>query len=201
MANATYAGKSTIGVKNVVLAQIITDTTAELEYDDDLLEVQGAINITANNSNSDPDVQYADDIEWDSAYPDPEVEITIEWANLPAAAQAAIMGSAEDSKGVVFKAATDTPPYFAIGFEAVKSGTAGRKVWFYKCRPSRMDESFATKQGTTINRQTNTVKFTAVKRTYDGKYCAVCDSDTGADVYDDFLDEPYTTPVSTGGGT
>lgn len=194
MSNTTYAGKSTIGVKNVVLAKVTADTTSGTTYSSDLLFVQGAINITANNSNSDPDVQYADDIEWDSLYPDPEVEITIEWANLPAAAQAAIMGITPDSKGVVFKSATDVPPYFAIGFESVKSGTAGRKVWFYKCRPSRMDESFATKQGTTINRQTNTVKFTAIKRISDEKFCAVCDSDSGSAVYSTFLSAPYTTP-------
>ncbi len=194
MANTTYAGKSTIGVKNVVLAQITADTPEALTYDENLLEVRGAINITANNANSDPDIQHADDIEWDALYPDPEVEITIEWANLPAAAQAAILGSTVDTNGVVIKAANDTPPYFAIGFESVKSGAGnGRKVWFYKCRPSRMDESFATKQGTTINRQTNSVKFTAIKRTHDGKYCSVCDSDTGADAYDSFLDAPYAS--------
>lgn len=192
MANTTYAGKSTIGVKNVVLAQITADTTSGTTYSADLLEVQGAINITANNNNNDPDIQYADDIEWDALYPDPEVSIAIEWANLPAAAQAAILGSTVDSKGVVVKAATDEPPYFAIGFESVKSGAGnGRKVWFYKCRPSRMDETFATKQGTTINRQTNTVNFTAIKRTSDEAFCAVCDSDSGTAAYATFLDAPY----------
>ncbi len=62
MANTTYAGKSTIGVKNVVLAQITADTESGTTYSADLLKVEGAINITANNSNSDPDIQYADDV-------------------------------------------------------------------------------------------------------------------------------------------
>ena len=54
-----------------------------------------------------------------------------------------------------------------------------------------MDETFGTKQGTTVNRQTNTVNFTAVKRTSDESFCAVCDSDSGSAAYATFLDAPY----------
>jgi len=42
-------------------------------------------------------------------------------------------------------------------------------------RAKPLTESFATKEGNTINRQNPEVEFTAIKRTHDGRYQAVAD--------------------------
>lgn len=56
--------KSVIGLKNVVIAQLLTDTDEETTYDTPEA-VEGAIDMSITPNNADPDVQYADDIEFD----------------------------------------------------------------------------------------------------------------------------------------
>lgn len=48
-------------------------------------------------------------------------------------------------------------------------------VWLYKVRAKPATENYATKEGTTITRQTGEVEWTAIKRTHDGRYQAVAD--------------------------
>ena len=68
-----------------------------------------------------------------------------------------------------------------------------------------MTETFATKEGKTVNRQTPEVEFTAIKRTHDGRYQAVADE--GENGFDataaaSFLTSVYTpTFTTTGGGS
>ena len=45
-----------------------------------------------------------------------------------------------------------------------------RYVWLFKVRAKPVTESYATKEGTTITRQTGEVEWTAIKRTSDGRY-------------------------------
>ena len=199
MANTSHAGKSTVGMKNFRLCKLTTDTEATLTYETDLMLVAGAIEATVTPDNADPDVQYADDIEYDVMNPDPNVTFSLTLASLPVPVQAALLGATLDSKGVMISNANDTPPYFACGWESEKSNGTGRKVWLYKCRAKPLTEEFGTKEGTTVNRRTGQVEFTAIKRTHDGNWKAVCDEDdtATATVYPTFLDTVYSTP--TGG--
>ena len=48
-------------------------------------------------------------------------------------------------------------------------------MWLFKVRAKPVTESYATKEGTTINRQTGEVEWTAIKRTHDARYQAVAD--------------------------
>jgi hypothetical protein len=48
-------------------------------------------------------------------------------------------------------------------------------VWLYKCRAKPVTESYATKEGTTVTRQTGEVEWVAIKRINDGRYQAVAD--------------------------
>lgn len=50
-----------------------------------------------------------------------------------------------------------------------------RYVWLYKVRAKPVTETYATKEGTSITRQTGEVEWTAIKRTSDGRYQAVAD--------------------------
>ena len=73
---------STIGLKNVVIAPLVEDTEETLTYGD-LQAVVGAIDASITPSNTDPDIQYADDIEFDTLYPDPELSFKTKMADLP----------------------------------------------------------------------------------------------------------------------
>ena len=165
---------STVGLKNVVLAPLLTDTDEGHTYGD-LQLVAGAIEASVTPDNADPDIQYADDTEFDTLYADPEISFKLKMADIPIAIQEMIFANVVDDNGVLIRTAQDKPPYFAIGFKSEKSDGKFRYVWLYKVRAKPLTENFATKEGKTINRQTPEVEFTAIKRTHDGRYQAVAD--------------------------
>ena len=165
---------STVGLKNVVLSPLLTDTDEGHTYGD-LQLVAGAIEASVTPDNSDPSIQYADDTEFDTLYADPEISFKLKMADIPLAIQEMIFANVVDDNGVLIRTAQDKPPYFAIGFKSEKSDGKFRYVWLYKVRAKPLTENFATKEGKTINRQTPEVEFTAIKRTHDGRYQAVAD--------------------------
>ena len=171
---ASPAVSSTVGLKNMVLAPLTEDTEAALTYGT-LQLVAGAIEASITPENADPDVQYADDIEFDVLYPDPEVSFKTKMADLPLTIQEMIFGNKIDDNGVLVRAASDTPPYFAVGFMSEKSNGKYRYVWLYKVRAKPVTETYQTKEGGTITRQTGEVEWTAIKRTHDNQYQAVAD--------------------------
>ena len=225
MANTPAASptvSSTVGLKNMVIAPLTVDTEETLTYGD-LQLVAGAIEASITPENADPDIQYADDIEFDVLYPDPELTFTtkiiqyaddIEFdvlypdpeltfttkmADIPLAIQEQIFGNKIDDNGVLIRSSTDKPPYFAVGFKSEKSNHKFRYVWLYKVRAKPLTENYATKEGTTITRQTGDVEWTAIKRTNDGRYQAVADEGENgftAEKGETFLQSVYT-PVIT----
>ena len=182
MANSTPAASptvsSTVGLKNMVIAPLTVDTEETLTYGD-LQLVAGAIEATITPDNADPDIQYADDIEFDVLYPDPELTF----------------GNNIDDNGVLIRTSTDKPPYFAVGFKSEKSNGKFRFVWLYKVRAKPLTENYATKEGTTINRQTGEVEWTAIKRTHDSRYQAVADE--GENGFTAAMGETFLTSVYT----
>ncbi|MBP5461894.1 MAG: Ig-like domain-containing protein [Lachnospiraceae bacterium] len=167
---------STIGLKNVVIAELLTDTESGHTYSDPQA-VAGAIEATIAPNNTDADIQYADDIEFDTLYPDPEITFRLQMADIPLLIQKKLFDQRIDNNGVLIRSAGDKPKYFAVGFKSEKSDGNYRFVWLYKCRATPMTENYGTKQGPTINRQTGEVEFTSVKRTHDGRYQVVADED------------------------
>lgn len=165
---------STIGLQNFVIAPLTKDDSTGVTYGT-LQAVAGAIQATVEPQNNDPNVQYADDVEFDVLYPDPEINFKTQLADLPLSIQEMILGNTLDQNGVLVRKASDTPPYFAVGFKSEKTNGKFRFVWLYKCRAKPISETYATKEGTTITRQTGEVEWTAIKRTYDGAYQAVAD--------------------------
>ena len=165
---------STVGLKNVVIAPLTEDTDTSHTYGE-LQLVAGAIEATITPDNTDPDIQYADDIEFDVLYPDPELTFSTSMADVPLAIQEMIFDNQIDDNGVLVRTASDRPPYFAVGFKSEKSDGTFRYVWLYKVRAKPMTESYKTKEGKTITRQNGSVEWTAIKRTHDGRYQAVAD--------------------------
>ena len=194
---------STIGLKNMVIAPVKEDTEEKVEYGD-LQLVAGAIEASVTPDNADPDIQYADDIEFDTLYPDPELTFRTQMADIPLTIQEMIFGNKIDDNGVLIRTASDKPPYFAVGFMSEKSNHKFRYVWLYKVRAKPVTENYGTKQGTTINRQTGEVEWTAIKRTYDGQYQAIADEGENGFTAENgktFLQSVYTASFTpeTGG--
>lgn len=161
--------KSNVGLKDVVIAKIISDTAEGTEYDE-VKPVKGAIDMSITPGTTDPDVQYADDVEYDVVNPDPEIAVAMEFANLPLDIQAEIEGHKIDDNGVLIQTAGDTPGYYAIGGRSELRDGGYRYLWLLKCRAKPITETYHTKEGQTITRQTGKVEFAAIKRASDNRY-------------------------------
>ena len=196
------ATSSRIGLRDVKIAWLDEDTdtaTVAAAYTLELNSTLEAIDAQISRGTADPDVQYADDIESDVLYPDPEITISLEVKEVPLALQRLLFGQgAEDSNDVYKFESGKTPPYFALGFKSAKRSGADRYVWYYKCRAKPMDETFHTKEGGTITRQQDKLEITAIKRTYDNYVSCKVDSDaTSAPDADTFFGGVYeATPIA-----
>ena len=138
---------STVGLKNVVIVPLTEDTDTSHTYGE-LQLMAGAIEASITPENADPDVQYADDIEFDTLYPDPELTFSTSMADVPLAIQEMIFGNQIDDNGVLVRTASDRPPYFAVGFKSEKADGSYRYVWLYKGRLVDIQTSFyLTKTG------------------------------------------------------
>ena len=171
---AAPAVSSTVGFRNMVIAPVVKDDESGTTYGE-LQRVAGAIEASITPENNDPDVQYYDDVEGDVLYPDPELTFNTTLADLPLEIQEMIFSNKIDNNGVLIRAANDKPGYFAVGFMSEKANGTYRYVWLYKVRAKPITENYATKEGTSISRQTGQVEWTASKRTSDGRYPAVAD--------------------------
>ena len=199
---AAPAVSSTVGLKNMVIAPVKEDTETSTTYGN-LQRVAGAIEATITPENNDPDIQYFDDVEGDVLYPDPELTFKTKLADLPLIVQEMIFSNKIDDNGVLIRTANDKPGYFAVGFMSEKANGTYRYVWLFKVRAKPVTETYATKEGTSITRQTGEVEWTAIKRTSDGRYQAVADEGENgftAEKAAAFLNTVYT-PVFTAVGS
>ena len=199
---AAPAVSSTVGLKNMVIAPVTADTETATTYGD-LQRVAGAIEATITPENNDPDIQYFDDVEGDVLYPDPELTFKTKLADLPLIVQEMIFSNKIDDNGVLIRTANDKPGYFAVGFMSEKDNGTYRYVWLFKVRAKPVTETYATKEGTSITRQTGEVEWTVIKRTSDGRYQAVADEGENgftAEKAAAFLNTVYT-PVFTAVGS
>lgn len=199
MANPTASPKvaSTIGMKNVVIAPLTKDDDSGATYGD-LQLMAGAIEASITPENADPDIQYADDVEFDTVNPDPELTFKTKMADIPLSVQEMIFSNTLDDNGVLVRTANDKPSYFAVGFKSEKADHTYRYVWLLKVRAKPLTENYATKEGGTITRQTPEVEWTAIKRTYDGHYQYVADEgQNGFDTSkaETFLESVYTPTI------
>ena len=195
---AAPAVSSTVGLKNMVIAPVTEDNETSTTYGD-LQRVAGAIEATITPENNDPDIQFFDDVEGDVLYPDPELTFKTKLADLPLIVQEMIFSNKIDDNGVLIRTANDKPGYFAVGFMSEKANGTYRYVWLFKVRAKPVTETYATKEGTSITRQTGEVEWTAIKRTSDGRYQAVADEGENgftAEKAAAFLNTVYT-PVFT----
>lgn len=173
---ATEAPKtaSTIGLKNVVIAPLLTDTDSETTYGD-VQKLAGAIDATLSPENTEPDVQDADDGEFDAVYPTPSGSFTTSMVDIPLEIQAMIFGSRIDDNGVLVSGDKDTAAYFAIGFMSEKADHSYRYAWLYKVRARPMTENYATRGSSSVTRQQAQVQWDYTVRKSDGEWRSVAD--------------------------
>lgn len=108
---ASPSVSSTIGLKNVVIAPLTADTETELTYGT-VQAVAGAIEASVTPDNTDPNIMYADDIEFDTLYADPEITFKLKMADIPLTIQEMLFANTMDDNGVLLRTAQDKPPYF-----------------------------------------------------------------------------------------
>lgn len=186
----SFTARSTIGLKKLAIALLTKDDDTGHTYGT-VQVLEGPINVTITPQNTDPDIQYAGDVEWDVINPDPEYTVAVELADLPLDLRSMVSGHTIDDNGVMIVTDKDTAPYVAIGLESEKSNHKNRAVWLYKARAVPVTDTYQTKEGATITRQTGTVEFTAIKRTHDGKAYAMADEDTKAGSTANWLTKVY----------
>lgn len=191
--------KSTIGLKDLVTAELLTDTVAETTYDT-VEDVAGSINIEISDDSGEADKQYADDSEYDRLYPLPKLSFSMEMADIPPDMLAKFFGHATDAYGVVVSSQDDTPPYRAFGFKSKKADGTYRYVWLLKCVPVKRagDHAHETESGDSVNRQTSKIEWEAIPTIYTGEYQYMVDDDTASfsTKKATFFDAPYAASVS-----
>ncbi len=187
---------SRIGLKEVIFWELLVDEAGTLTYGSQRPEVVEAIDFNVAAQSTDPDVQYAEDVESDVLYADPELNGTFESKELPLTLRAWMQGQTIDSKGVLVENANPNPPYFAMGFKSQKRNKAYRYVQLLKGRAKPMSDVYHTGEKTPT-RQTDKVDITFIKRTNDGDFRYQADSDTPAfaGVKDTFFNAPYVKAV------
>ena len=164
---------ATIGLRDVHYAILTSDTASGATYETPV-RIVGAISANVNpNTNS--ATLFADDGPYDSAATLGEIELELNMADIPASAQAALLGH-HYAGGMIVKKSSDQPPYVAIGYRSLKSNGAYRYTWLYKGKFVDGEQSNQTK-GDDIEYQTPTIKGSFVKRDYDDAWQLEADSD------------------------
>lgn len=171
---------SPIGLRDVVVAKLLTDPEGGTPTYDTVIPLVGAIDFDFQDDSGDPDVQDYDDGEHDVVMPEPSTKATLEIADLPPASLAMLEGHRIDNNGVVVRNSEDKPPYFAWGFKSVKSNGEDRYVWYYKGRASRENTKYTTRKRKEINRQTSKLTVTFVKLNSTGNDKVYVDENTEA---------------------
>ena len=171
---ATY---SRVGLRDVIFWKLTADTSAGLTYHGTVEpETLDAIDVSISHANADPNILYADDVENDILYEDVELTVNLEVKDLPLSLQAKLLGNKVGTKAEIVEVAGATPPYYAMGFKSEKRDGNDRYVWLLKGRANPLDETFHTKEKSQT-RQNDTISLTFIKRTKDGAFKYILDSE------------------------
>lgn len=199
--SAAYDVYSSIGLRDVKIAKLLTDEPGGTPTYDTVMDLVGAIDFDISDNSGDPDIQDYDDHEGHVIYPDPVQKGTMEMADIPPAMLAILLGHTVDENGVVIANAEDKPPYFAWGFKSEKTNGKDRYVWYYKGRASTPGMKLTTKpsNGKTPTRQTTKIAVTFVKLNSTGDARCFVDEDEPdfATAKATFFDAPYTPNLGT----
>lgn len=169
------ATSSTVGLRDVVVCFMTKDDSDGTTYEADVQPLAGAIEAVITPENTDPEVQEADDGEFDAVYPSPHGTIAVNLVDIPISLRPRILGGYLDVNGVYINGAKDQQSYFAIGFKSQKADGTDRYMWLYKVRARPMTENYATRGTTSVTRQQAQVTLDYMTRQSDGNWRGMCD--------------------------
>lgn len=176
-----------VGLKNIYVAKILTETEAEMTYDEPRkISKAMTANVTpnVNSANLHGDDQLQETIEeLDSV----TVEIGINDLNLED--YSFLLGKTVDANGGVVDSINDEAPYVALGYEVPLTKGRKRMTWLYRGKFSIPSESDTTKQGSP-SFQTPTISATFMPRANDGEWrYRVESNETNAAVINNWFNE------------
>jgi phi13 family phage major tail protein len=155
--------KSVVGVDNLYIAQVTQDdTSAYVAGTPQYLAPTASISMKPKTS---MEAQYADNIPFDIAAAEAETDMEINITNLPASMYALLLGSHFDAATGTVDDVTGTPPFFAVGFRAMKSNGKYRYYWYQKCQFSAPEEGAETKTDKATPKEAK-LNCKAIKTTY-----------------------------------
>ena len=166
---------STVGMRDVVVAFMESDDSTGTVYEEDIQPLAGAIEGVITPENTDPEVQEADDGEFDAVYPSPHGTLQLNLVDIPIALRPRILGGYLDQNGVYVNGTRDQQPYMAIGFKSRKADSTDRYIWLYKVRARPMTENYATRGTTSVTRQQAQVTLDYMTRQSDGEWRGMAD--------------------------
>jgi phi13 family phage major tail protein len=156
--------KAVVGLRRLVYAKLLTDTTTGVTYDE-VKRLAPAINANINRNSSSTSL-YADDGVTEVATSTGETELELGVADIPQEVQADLLGH-EIRAGVLIRSNKDVAPYVAIGFESECADGTYKMVWLYKGKFQAPSQEHNTK-GESIEFQTRTITGRFANRDFDG---------------------------------
>lgn len=155
--------KSVLGVDNLYFATVTDSADAYTPGTPEYLAPLANIAIKPKASMK---TQYFDNIPMESLFSEGESEGEIEIQGLPLDVKATLLGKTWDSaNGRMYDDGGVTPPYFAVGFRAMKSDGSYKHYWYLKCQFSPPDDEASTKTDSP-NPKSTKLKMTAIYTTY-----------------------------------
>lgn len=164
---------ATIGLSDVYYAPLTTDSASDLAYGTPV-RIPGAIQADIN-PNTSSSTLFADDGPWETASALGEITLTLNMADIPLPTLAVLLGATYEG-GVFKNSSTDTPPFVALGFRALKANGNYRYFWLFKGKFAPSDETLTTKEDT-ISWDTPTIEGSFVTLINNGLWRAVGDAD------------------------
>lgn len=162
-----------VGLSYLHYALLTSDGSGGAVYE---TPVRIAGSITANiNPNSVIATLFADDAPQEVAAQLGNIELEMGTSDIPIELAAVLLGHAFAS-GIMLSKSTDTPPWLAIGFKALKSNGNYRYVWLVKGKFREQETPHATKTDT-VNFQTSTIVGQFTARDFDDTWKKTADED------------------------
>ena len=175
-----------IGLDNVVIAKVISDTVDGIVYDE-VIPLKGAVNATVN-PNSDVSTDYADNGAFFAANNRGNSELSLEMVDIDPSILSLMLGT-KIVNGITRETGMDQAPYFALGFRVWIAGTDAngknryQLVWYAKGKFSVPETGGETKKDSLDFRHINmTGQFVATQFIPNGEdsgtICTHCRTDS-----------------------
>ena len=169
-------GKTSIGIKNLKYWLMTTEETASEApvYDSAPSDIADVININMQPSGGIAQLEASDRVSEIVSYKG-MITLSVNTQEMPLEVKAKLLGNAYDSTtGVLTDKITDSPPYFALAFDATDSNGNAKFYVFYKCKASVMTQNFQTKTQGGVNWATPQMTITAISRINDDVTYRTC---------------------------